>query len=184
MGRPKGSKNRPKDQESAPKPKAPKAPKPQVDFSANSEADLGFKKPNADQVVKLTKRLELLTTIAKARSAEVSEAIAKACESQHFDKTALSMVRKFYKLAKTNPEKFAVTFPHFLAYCDDLQLDKLANDAKRMDFDGDYEESDEDEDQIDLEDSIAASPARLQVVPTAQDEDHDVPPAPAEDEAA
>jgi len=135
---------------------------------------------------------------ARSTTGAIGEAVAKAVENQHFDRTALSMARKLFKLAKDNPLKFSVTFPHLLAYCDDLSLDQIAAESRGLPING---EGDEDEDgQTDIVDQAEAaargehaetpaggkSPA-LSVVPgpNAPHQGEEIPPAPdAEDQAA
>ena len=113
------------------KPRKPRQPKAepvaaQATFSASSEAVL--KKPSADQVKTLVKRLAKAKAEQDSINGSAREMIAKAVETQHFDKTALSMVRRLYKMAKDRPEALAVTLPHLLSYIDDLGIAEVADD--------------------------------------------------------
>lgn len=88
-----------------------------------------FKAPTKDQVVRLVKRLENLAKTASEASGEVGSAVQKAAENQHFDKTALSIVRRLYKMS---PNKLQVTLPQLLKMIDDLELEERATEQARM----------------------------------------------------
>ena len=66
---------------------------------------------------------------------DMGELVAKAVENQHFDKVALGMARKLYKMAKDRPERFAITLQHLLSYIDDLELDRIADQNRGLPLD-------------------------------------------------
>jgi hypothetical protein len=170
MARPKGSTNKPKTPKTKAKPEA--APEAQATASAGS-ASGSFKKPPKEAVVKLVRRLESMAADARELTGSMGEAVAKAVENQHFDRTALGMVRKLYKMSKSNPHKLAVTLPHLLAYIDDLGLDQIADANAGMDMgEGD---DDAPQGQTDQPNPMVGG---LKIVPKGDDES-DVPAAPA-----
>lgn len=145
MARPKGSKNknpakpRGKKAETQQQEKPPEAQaKPSTGSASGSS-----KKPAKEQVVRLVKRLESMAADARSKTGEMGEVTAKAVENQHFDRTALSMVRKLYKMAKSRPQQLGITLPHLLAYIDDLELDKIADENRGMDLESDDDTADE-----------------------------------------
>jgi len=207
MGRTKGSTNKPKDPNAPKKPrktraaKAPEAPKTETrpTSSPASASGQGFKKPTADQVQRLVKSIVSMGNESRSISQAVGEKIAKAVETQHFDKKALGYAKGLYQMAQNRPEAFAVTLPHLLAYIDDLDLVNVANNARGLAINGEDDDGDDpdDGDQVDLEDAIAdaiadapdeqpatgASP-RLSIVPGSNAPTADVPSAPRNEDAA
>jgi hypothetical protein len=133
---------------------------------------------------------------SRSISQAVGEKIAKAVETQHFDKKALGYAKGLYQMAQNRPEAFAVTLPHLLAYIDDLDLVNVANNARGLAINGEDDDGDDpdDGDQVDLEDAIADAPdeqpatgasPRLSIVPGSNAPTADVPSAPeAESDAA
>lgn len=91
-----------------------------------------LKKPTAEQVVKLVRKLEGYTQDQKDIGVTAREHFDKAVENQHFDKKALSWVRPMYRMAKKHPEAFAVTLPHLLSYIDDLGLAEIADSRPEL----------------------------------------------------
>jgi len=134
MGRPPGSRNKTtKDQKPPKKPRKTKAKAaPAASSQSSAETLSNSKKPTADQVVWLVNELEMIDNKKGLFSESAKEIVDNAVETKHFDKPALAMARKLYKMAQKEPEKFAVTFPHLLAYCEDLGLDYIANDARGL----------------------------------------------------
>ena len=114
----------------------------QAQPSAGSGAVL--KKPTAEQVVKLVRKLEGYTQDQKDIGVTAREHFDKAVETQHFDKKALSWVRPMYRMAKKHPEAFAVTLPHLLAYIDDLGLAQMADDRPGLPLDSSDESPEDD----------------------------------------
>lgn len=135
MARPKGSKNRPKD-DTASKPKGRKAKEKPAETArtAATSGNAEFARPTKDQVIRLTKRLDTVATSADDIRSSKKDLLDKAIETQHFNRAALSAALAWRKRAKKDPEKFSVEFAHFLSYVDDLELDKLANDARGFDL--------------------------------------------------
>jgi hypothetical protein len=171
MARPKGSKNRPKDQAAA-KPKRPKkakaaaaAPAQPSRASAEASGSHPFKKPTADQVKSLVKALVSRGNEARSITEGASELVAKAVETKHFDKKALMIAKGLFQMAKNRPEAFSVTLPHLLAYIDDLELVKVANDARGLDLDG----NDDGDDGADDGTEQAGKPG-LSIVPKGEEQ--------------
>jgi hypothetical protein len=172
MARTKGSLNKPKTPKTKAKAKPEAAPAAQATASAGS-ASGSFKKPPKDAVVKLVRRLESMAADARELTGSMGEAVAKAVENQHFDRTALGMVRKLYKMSKSNPHKLALTLPHLLAYIDDLGLHHIADANAGMDM-GEGEDDDAPQGQTDQPNPVVGG---LRIIP--KDDESDVPAAPA-----
>lgn len=130
-------------------------------------------------MVKLVKRLGNIAAEQKKIGMSAKEVTDVAVETQHFDRVALAIARKLWKLAKDRPESFAITLPHMLAYIDDLGLDKIADEARGLPINGEQDADDAD-DQVD-EAPASAKSSPLRVVPRDQsppsdaDGDSDVP---------
>jgi hypothetical protein len=187
MARPKGSKNKPKGEKVTTKTKAKAKPKARPAASASSEVvEASSKMPNKSQILGLAKRLDSYATQAKDLGESKKEMVDRAVETQHFNKAALGAALAWRRRAKKDPAKFSLEFAHFLAYIDDLELDRIANEARGLNLEGDEDEA-EDDGQVDLEEAIEAAPARgLRVVPgpAAPESDFEIPPAPGSDEEA
>lgn len=69
------------------------------------------------------RRLKSAAKVAQEKAGEMGEMIAKACETKHFDRKALSMVRG---LDAMSDNKLQVTLPHLLMYIDALGLNERA----------------------------------------------------------
>jgi hypothetical protein len=196
MARPKkgtgGKRGRPSNAERAARAAAGEKPetKASATSSQSSGAAQGFKKPTAAQVVNLVRRLESMAGEGRGITAQMGEMTAKAVENQHFDKKALSIARSLYRLAKNNPQKFAITFPHLLAYCDDLELNKLYTEARGGELEVDEDQGGDGDDGGEPAETEQTPPAeqpatgaspRLQVVPgsAAPAAETEPPPAPA-----
>lgn len=172
------------------------APQASSQSSGAASANSGFKKPTADQVRKLVKSLVSMGNESRAISTAVGEKVAKAVETQHFDKKALNIVKSLYQMSINRPKAFAITLPHLLAYIDDLGLAETANEARGMNLEGednDGEDAEEtaaeadEETDAEHDETPASGPSpRLSVVPgpAAPTASEDVPPAPASEEAA
>src|SRR5882672_10550763 len=96
MARPKGSKNKVKAEGSAPKPAAKKRGRPAKAKAAATEpvpsspsSDADYKRPNKEQVTRMAKRIDSFATDAGNLSDMKKETLAKAVETQHFNRTAL-----------------------------------------------------------------------------------------------
>lgn len=165
-----------KPRKNAKKPETEQQTKPeaQAQPSGGSETVVKFKRPTADQVKRLVKALISRANEARKITQEASEKLAGAVESQHFDKKALGIAKSLYQMSVNRPEAFAITFHHLLAYIDDLELAKTADENVGMNFDAKDEGGDDEQ-------APPAAPAGgLRVVP--KDEDA-VSPAEATDAA-
>lgn len=201
MARPKGSRNKPKDPTAPKKPRknkpAAQAPVKQVASSrvsatTSATVNSGFKKPTPEQVKALVKKVISRNNDSRKSSQDASELVAKAVETQHFDKKAFSIVKGLYQMSVNRPEAFAITLPHLLSYIDDLGLADVASANSGMDLNGDDDEGDDEMDVGDFGDdappdeqpTTGKSPG-LRVVPgpAAPDASSDVP-SPAEGEEA
>ena len=89
-------------------------------------------KPAADDVVALVETLAAYDDQKKEIGDSSRETLAEAVESKHFDPAALRWARMLYKAAKKDPEKFAISLPHFLSYVDDLNLAQIADNSRGM----------------------------------------------------
>lgn len=177
MARPKSDKPKsPKNPKVPKKPRAKKAEQaeaPQKSSPASAvPVSHQFKKPNADQVTRLVKALVSAGNEARSITQTSSEKIARAVENQHFDKKALMIVKGLYQMAKNRPESFAVTLPHLLAYIDDLELVKIADDARGLDLEGqDDEGGDEGTDQGADEQPASGKSPGLSIVPRGENDE-------------
>ena len=79
--------------------------------------------PGEEEVVTLVRRLKSISKAASEKAGEVGEMIAKAVETKHFDRKALSIVRG---LEQMSDNKLQVTLPHLMMYIDALQLNERA----------------------------------------------------------
>ena len=129
------------------KPRQPKAEPAAALATSSASFEAVLKKPSADQVKTLVKRLAKAKAEQDSINGSAREMIAKVVETQHFDKTALSMVRRLYKMAKDRPEALAVTLPHLLSYIDDLGIAEVADDNAGLPLEtGDFSSRPDDED--------------------------------------
>lgn len=163
----------------AKKPRKPRGPNKAKAASAPASTSTGsatFKKPPAEAVKKLVKRLANISTEQKRIGLSAKEVTDVAVETQHFDRVALGVARKLWKLAKDKPEAFAITLPHLLAYIDDLELDKIADEARGLPING---EPEDDETADEAPASGKSSPLRVvprdQSPPSDADGDSQVP---------
>jgi hypothetical protein len=69
------------------------------------------------------RRLKSAAKVAQEKAGEMGEMIAKACETKHFDRKALSIVRG---LEGMSDNKLQVTLPHLMMYIDALGLSERA----------------------------------------------------------
>jgi len=95
-----------------------------------SSPSAGFKGPPPEAVRQLVQRLEGYSANQKEIGSTANEVIAKAVETQYFDKKALSWVRSMYKMAIKKPTEFATSFSHLLTYAEDLGLSDIADNHK------------------------------------------------------
>jgi hypothetical protein len=157
MGRPKGSKNKPKEEAAAAakKPRRTKAkPAPAAaPQAASSPSSAQFKKPSPDELVRLVKQTLSRAADQKSLGMQAKELVDKLAETRGLDKKAFGIVRGLYKMGKDNPEKLSVTLPHLLSYIDDLGLAETADKARGLEING--EDDDGDDGQTDLEEAIA-----------------------------
>jgi hypothetical protein len=131
-----------------------------------------FKCPDEGDVVALVRRLKSAGKVAQEKAGEMGEMVAKAVETKHFDRKALSMVRG---LEAMSDNKLQVTLPHLMMYIDALGLPErsarqgqLIADEKIAAKSGKGGKSEMDEDQTDIEDAIDHK-SPLQVVPKDED---------------
>lgn len=148
-----------KGAEAASEPKRAAAPKLGSDqFKCPAEAD----------VVSLVRRLKSAGKVAQEKAGEMGEMIAKACETKHFDRKALSIVRG---LEQMSDNKLQVTLPHLLMYIDALGLSQRATNQGQLVSDAPATGgADMDDDGDDDGDTGTSSQPKLQVVPKDEDE--------------
>jgi hypothetical protein len=119
--------------------------------------------------VSLVRRLKSASKVAQEKAGEMGEMIAKACETKHFDRKALSIVRG---LESMSDNKLQVTLPHLLMYIDALGLSERASNQGQLIDDpavrGGAEMDDDDGDE-DGETGTGSQP-KLQVVPKDDDD--------------
>lgn len=138
MARTKGSKNK---VPAKTKVKEPKSVKKTTVFVAaepsmiDSAPSAGFKGPPPDAVRKLVQKLEGYSADQKEIGETANELVAKAVETQYFDKKALSWVRSMWKMAIKKPAEFATSFSHLLTYAEDLGLSDIADNHKGFPLD-------------------------------------------------
>lgn len=184
MARPKGSRNKPKGENAEPKKTKSKAkPKPRAASSTASSTapapSSEFRKPTADQVKALVKKMVSRGNEARTISQAASEVLAKAVETQHFDKKAFAIVKGLYQMSVNRPEALAITLPHLLAYIDDLGLAETAAEARGMDLEPEDDDTDL-ETETEQAEPDPGRPGMLRVVPGAN-----APvPSPGKDEEA
>lgn len=114
-----------------PAPKKPSAKKAAAPKNA-AAPKLSFDKdraPQDAQVITLVRRLKVAQKEASEAAGSMGEMIAKACETQHFDRKALSIVRG---LDSMSPRKLSTTLPHLLMYIDALELGKRAAEQGQL----------------------------------------------------
>jgi len=112
-----------------------------------------FKCPGEQEVVNLVRRLKAQAKVAQETSGVMGEMVAKAVETKHFDRKALSIVRS---LESMSDNKLQVTLPHLMMYIDALKLNDRAQAQGQLipdrtaanDDDGDGDS------QMDLEEAI------------------------------
>lgn len=148
-----------KGAEAAPEPQRAAAPKLGSDqFKCPAEAD----------VVSLVRRLKSASKVAQEKAGEMGEMIAKACETKHFDRKALSIVRG---LESMSDNKLQVTLPHLLMYIDALGLSQRASNQGQLIADAPTTGgADMDDDEDDDANAGTSSQPKLQVVPKDEDE--------------
>jgi hypothetical protein len=111
---------------SSPKVKAASEPKRAAAPKLSFDRD---RAPQDAQVIALVRRLKVSQKEASEAAGKMGEMIAKACETQHFDRKALSIVRG---LDSMSPRKLSTTLPHLLMYIDALELGKRAAEQGQL----------------------------------------------------
>ena len=122
-----------------------------------------FKCPGEQDVVNLVRRLKAQGKVAQEASGTMGEMVAKAVETKHFDRKALSMVRT---LEAMSDNKLQVTLPHLMMYIDALKLSERAESQGQLMPDrnpaANDDNADDGDDQMDLEDAIDADAPGIQ----------------------
>ncbi len=139
-GRPRGSKNRPKDPTAEKKPRKPLEVKAQP-ASSQSSGNAEFKKPLPSDIVDLVSELDILDEDKKNLADSGKEWIDRLAETKGLDKKAFAMVRALWKLGQKAPEKLAVTLPHLLSYIDDLKMAEIADSNRGLEINGEPNET-------------------------------------------
>lgn len=155
MPRPKGSKNRPKDETAPPKARKPRAAKPAkatppeataAPAASSPSSATGtaaeFKRPNSDQTRALAKKLDAIERASKGTREAKKDEIDKAVETQHFNKVALGKALDWRKRAQKNPAAYAIEFAHFLSYVDDFELGEIADQNRGLAINGENDPGD------------------------------------------
>jgi hypothetical protein len=110
----------------------------------------GIRVPTPQEVKDLVRRADVQSKQASEAAGAVGEMIAKAVESKHFNRKALSVVRSFNSMSDN---KLAEALPAFLYYCDCLGLKERAEKQGKLDLDTKAAsadgEGDDDNEQID-----------------------------------
>jgi hypothetical protein len=130
MARSKGDVKQPRKPRKSKSDKANQGAAPQP--SPSSASGTSGKTPAPDDVRDLVETLAAYDDQKKEISDSSRETTADAIESKHFDPAALRWARMLYKSAKKDPEKFAISLPHFLSYLADLKLDEIADNSRGM----------------------------------------------------
>jgi hypothetical protein len=135
MGRRPGSKN---------KPRADKAPKPEASPATSSQSSgaAEFKKPVPSEIVSLTAALDELDGDKKALTDSGKDWIDSLSETKGLDKKAFGWVRTIWKYVQKEPEKSAISIPHFLSYMADLKIAEAADAARGLEINGEPNEPD------------------------------------------
>jgi hypothetical protein len=135
MGRRPGSKN---------KPRADKAPKPEASpvTSSQSSGAAEFKQPLPSEIVSLTAALDELDGDKKALTDSGKDWIDSLSETKGLDKKAFGWVRTIWKYVQKEPEKSAISVPHFLSYMADLKIAETADANRGMEINGEPNEPD------------------------------------------
>lgn len=201
---PKAAAKKPRKPRAAKDPKAPKgtaaAVAPAAPSAGSASVKHEFKKPPSTAVVALVRSLETKAQDVRDIAQAMGEQVSVAVETKHFDKKALGIARSLYRLAKKSPGAFSRTFAHLLAYCEDLELDKIADQNQGMDIDGtgdpapvtahgasapagEYKDETGDRDSADEQPAGGASPG-LTIVPKAPATASEQVPSPTADEKA
>jgi hypothetical protein len=162
----------PKAKKPAAKPKTPKTPKAAAAAPAGEAkvevkhlaAKLGsdFKCPAEAEVVALVRRLKTQQKVAQEKAGEMGEMVAKAVETKHFDRKALSIVRG---LESMSDNKLQTTLPHLLMYIDALGLTERAKRQGQL-LAGAAGGDGEADDDGDSDGETVSASSHLRIVPT------------------
>jgi hypothetical protein len=113
------------------------------------------------------RRLKSAAKVASEKAGEMGEMIAKAVETKHFDRKALSIARG---LEGMSDNKLQVTLPHLLMYIDALGLSARAERQGQLSVDSKPASGAEMDDDDEDADGTSTAPS-LQVVPKDDNED-------------
>ena len=133
VGRPKGSRNK--------KPHKSEAQASPVTSSQSSGA-AQFKKPLPSDIVSLTAALDDLDGDKKALAESGKDWIDSLSETKGLDKKAFGWIRTIWKYVQKEPEKSAISVPHFLSYMADLKIAETVDAARGLEINGEPSQPD------------------------------------------
>jgi hypothetical protein len=94
------------------------------------------------EIVSLTAALDELDGDKKALTDSGKDWIDSLAETKGLDKKAFGWVRTIWKYVQKEPEKSAISVPHFLSYMADLKIAETADANRGMEINGEPNEPD------------------------------------------
>jgi hypothetical protein len=94
------------------------------------------------EIVSLTAALDELDGDKKALTDSGKDWIDSLAELKGLDKKAFGWVRTIWKYVQKEPEKSAISIPHFLSYMADLKIAEAADAARGLEINGEPNEPD------------------------------------------
>jgi hypothetical protein len=110
--------------------------------SSQSSGAAEFKQPLPSEIVSLTAALDELDGDKKALTDSGNDWIDSLAELKGLDKKAFGWVRTIWKYVQKEPEKSAISIPHFLSYMADLKIAEAADAARGLEINGEPNEPD------------------------------------------
>ena len=110
--------------------------------SSQSSGAAEFKQPLPSEIVSLTAALDELDGDKKALTDSGKDWIDSLAELKGLDKKAFGWVRTIWKYVQKEPEKSAISLPHFLSYMADLKIAEAADAARGLEINGEPNEPD------------------------------------------
>jgi hypothetical protein len=110
--------------------------------SSQSSGAAEFKQPLPSEIVSLTAALDELDGDKKALTDSGKDWIDSLAELKGLDKKAFGWVRTIWKYMQKEPEKSAISIPHFLSYMADLKIAEAADAARGLEINGEPTEPD------------------------------------------
>jgi hypothetical protein len=110
--------------------------------SSQSSGAAEFKQPLPSEIVSLTAALDELDGDKKALTDSGKDWIDSLSETKGLDKKAFGWVRTIWKYVQKEPEKSAISIPHFLSYMVDLKIAETADANRGMEINGEPNEPD------------------------------------------